>query len=128
MNREYLLKLADFIEAKPEVAFDMGGWGGPNTAAPCGTTACIAGWGILMARPQFVSVGAAARSFSPKVRDDGFYTGPFAKLAGLSQDETALLCYKYWPTPYQERLDNGESEKTVAVALLRDVANGVVTL
>jgi hypothetical protein len=62
MNKERMLKLADFIEALPPKQFNMQFWAvnnnnvsgrrdvDPKTINPhqCGTTACIAGWAVYL--------------------------------------------------------------------------------
>lgn len=49
MNKERLLKLAEFLETSvPNEEFDLGSW-------RCGTTACAVGWACTM--PEFTQQG-----------------------------------------------------------------------
>lgn len=47
MNVELLLKVKAAILEEPK-AFDMIDWFRQSSAAPCGTTACIAGWAVVI--------------------------------------------------------------------------------
>lgn len=58
MNKEKLLKLADFLDTVPANRFDFGVWTShdwnPETHS-CGTTACALGWAASM--PEFQAEG-----------------------------------------------------------------------
>ncbi len=56
MNRERLLRLADFLDTLPPSKFNYGTWA--DTLTPegtCGTTACALGWAAQM--PEFRELG-----------------------------------------------------------------------
>lgn len=48
LNSELMHQVADAIEAFPEL-FNMGDWA---QASECGTTCCVAGWAVKIARPK----------------------------------------------------------------------------
>ncbi len=41
------IKLADFLEKKPDSSHDQCSWAEPNSDAPCGTRACAMGWAAM---------------------------------------------------------------------------------
>lgn len=54
LNRDLMYRIADAIEREPE-RFDMGDWIGETE---CGTTFCVAGWAVLLEKPElFMNVG-----------------------------------------------------------------------
>lgn len=72
MNVDLLLRVADIIEKRPE-RYDQAGFiqkksedsGDPYTA--CGTSHCVAGWAIMLARPDALIITKSTYS------KDGFY-------------------------------------------------------
>jgi hypothetical protein len=56
MNKERLLKLADFLETLPAERFRIRTWASPHfTPTDCNTTACACGWATTI--PEFADAG-----------------------------------------------------------------------
>lgn len=135
MNKERLLKLADILEKKPEVAkrFDMEHWGDANkliclpkrqrlkAAHTCGAPACIGGWAVLL----FGTFKEWER-YNYKIE---IYA---QHLLGLGSNGGLLFYTSQWPQPYRGRhaaavrYGNPEMEAQVAAERIRYfVAEGI---
>lgn len=67
MNRERLLRLADFLEKEvSEDRFDLSTWGNGDLSL-CGTTACACGWATRI--PEFAEAGFVLKSFERRLSD-----------------------------------------------------------
>lgn len=55
MNKERLLKLAEFLDAVPKEQFNLGQWTSDGSVGSCGTTACACGWATTI--PEFREAG-----------------------------------------------------------------------
>lgn len=128
MNKERLLKLADILEKKPEVAkqFSMEVWGTPDkliclpkrqrlkAAHACGTPACIGGWAVALFGNR-------------KEWDETKHTMEiYARhLLGLGGNSDLLFYTSQWPEPYKGmhaaavRYGNHEMEAQVAAERIR---------
>jgi hypothetical protein len=68
MNKERLLRLADFLEREvPENRFDLAKWSNGDLSL-CGTTACACGWATTI--PEFAEAGLKLERYEHKL-DDG---------------------------------------------------------
>lgn len=116
MNKELMLKIADHIEAHPEM-YDQ--------AELCGTPCCIAGWAVRLSGLPVPSDGYIAWSSAealleipPRVGNVLFSATPDA----------------HWPEPFAGRwcdYDGGFGEHAlawVAASFLRAIVSGEVTL
>ncbi len=68
MNKELLERVAQHIEAEPR-RLQMSSWVEASPKSPCGTTACIAGWAVLLTAPDFDAALDVART--PTLDDEG---------------------------------------------------------
>jgi hypothetical protein len=100
INVELLEQVKQHILMEPR-RLDMGLWShncdpdNPDNS-PCGTTACIGGWAIILAGEK----------------EGGWPGGQAARLLGLSKEQASLLFHvSYWPDEYRLRYrDIQESE------------------
>lgn len=136
MNKERLLKLADFVEANAvDNTFNMTSYFSKNVRKPedlqhnCGTTACLAGWGCLV--PEFKQAGYHAELYEPARPDLGIIPvyGDFRMFEALK----AFFDLKYSQSLYlfgeyadeDETVSRADEGVEQAVARIRDfVATG----
>ena len=121
LNKKLLLEIADHVESHPE-QYDQETWVGRNDdnyvpCGPgkhidpydCGTSACIAGWAVLLSnKPVPVS-----------------FQNEAAKLLGLSSSDAATLFDENWCAEgYDIRLDDEIQRAKYAADALRRIAAG----
>lgn len=107
LNVRLLRKIQKHILEEPK-RFWMGWWKEDSIPghkpAPCGTTACIAGWAVILSNePE----KAGAPSIRARV------------LLGLDPDDMTLFFSDAWPEPYRtlyERAVDKDDEKDMAKA------------
>lgn len=136
MNKERLLKLADFVEANAvDNKFNMMTFFSRNTTNPedlrykCGTTACLAGWGCLV--PEFKRDGYVAKLYDITRPDLGIvptYDGKimFDALEAffdLTYEQASYLFGEY--SDLGDNLPRDDDGVEIAVSRIRDfVATG----
>lgn len=81
MNSDLLHEIADRIEAEPE-HYDQDYY---SMATDCGTSYCVAGWAIVLAKPEMLVNGRIRFHFSASPHDIA------AKLLGIDGDEAHRL-------------------------------------
>ena len=126
MNTENMLKLADLLDNVKPAKFNMGSWcqntDGEDTSADhvgeCGTTACIAGWAVVVAIPEPIKRIEV-------LGDDQSGIAEFARdFLGLTEKQTDYLFYGDWRyrIPKADRLD-WDTPKRAAEAVRYLAAN-----
>ena len=93
-NEELFRKVADAIEREPE-SYDQG-WFFRDLG--CGTTACIAGWAVALAKHQG-NLSAACRSYPDAVNEWMLLEPesiPATALLGLTTDDASYLFGQGW--------------------------------
>lgn len=109
LNVKLLAKVRDKIRATPE-AYKQSVWGEKSSEAPCGTRACIAGWGFILsgvATPEQVRAERYAPGKSINFISEG------AELFGIGKDEAEVLFCgdaSRWAEPFEERWANAASK------------------
>lgn len=98
------IKLANYLEAKPESSHDQGSWAEPNSEAPCGTRACALGWAALanlLPGLQYV-----IRARDEVTQEEVFLS---AYLDKEEKEEHKLYCQSYFPTVNGQVMEDWES-------------------
>lgn len=150
LNTELLQRVRDKIAATPE-SYDQEVYGRPETSAPCGTAACIAGWTVVLADEipmERVRLANADywNSHKDKATRDLFDLVPnmAARLLGLNADEQEAMFTaepegaddEYsdereggWPEPFASQWAEGEIPRhEIAVAYIDEcLKRGKVT-
>lgn len=130
LNLELLKKVRDRIAEIPE-SYDQASFYGPDSRAPCGTVACLAGETII-ANAKSVKQGIAALKRLAARTDAkdfcGFITPAIprraATLIGLTEQEADKMFsggVYGWPEPYKRQFQAAESRTKraeIAVAYL----------
>jgi hypothetical protein len=100
LNVKLLRRIQKHILEEPK-RFWMGWWETSSipdvNPAPCGTTACIAGWALALS-------GERIADYNPGVRA--------ARILGLSADGYNKLFFSYaWPEPFLSRYERAEDNR-----------------
>jgi hypothetical protein len=98
MNRERLLRLADFLEKEvPDDQFDMGQWASKEALGECGTAGCALGWATCI----------------PEMREAGLHLKMMTQdFFGVRRNEVAVQLRGQEPVPYNSIQTSLQSAKT----------------
>lgn len=118
LNKKLIRKIIKHIEAEPK-RLNMNEWAmkdSSRSGPPCGTTACVAGWALLLDKP------AAERRKIMAMDDDKFERALFGRTSNILQMGAKKLgidaggAWKVffsdqWPEPFYSDFTNATTKK-----------------
>jgi hypothetical protein len=89
-NNEALREVMIHVTYEPK-RLDMGNWASTDRDSPCGTTACVAGWAVILRGklPVVISLGAMHLPYGHEAEEVG------RELLGLTEEEARLLFHTW---------------------------------
>lgn len=121
MNKPLFRKIIKAIRDEPR-RFNMGNWIiTDDREAPCGTTACIAGFAVILSKPKYQWKKTAASLLSRYRKSEKFlFEVEAAKLLRISESQADDLFFvSGWPDRFARRFNNArnrEAEAKVVIA------------
>lgn len=128
MNKENLRKLRSILKRVPDEHFDMIAWASGFhhgdvlgvTQAPCGTTACMAGWSIVAEFGPVKIIPGMGQFVSPETGRNRWIEASARRWLELTDRQASRLFFRTnWPTPFMAM-----SDKEGALAILDGLISG----
>lgn len=110
INKSLIRKIIKNIEAKP-LRLEMGDYVDLHDGvAPCGTSACIAGWAVIIDRMEKHKIGYQNAA---KLANTVATHAEAVRLLGITGDQSARLFFAdEWPTPFSQQFYDASYDET----------------